>query len=451
MPQVKEVAKDVPNKDKTKGKFAKGMTKNMEKNAKAAKSELQKVKKKSGTADKPEVDKVRKAGAKAKAEKPEGKTAKGSVAEKPGSKKQPKLTEKTLQSHDNSQHGELTLDEKLQLMKEKGKDAVSLSGADFTRLNLRFTQTALAKLDPEIQQAWADASHGRGKVHKQHEILMVFAEDPKAGKHFLNRIQEVIQNKKVSTQSEWVSRKKLLADIDESEAEEMIQDGTLLVRKNPLNPRRLQYKSVTTTETEEQVKVKRISGVSNLEVTGDKMVGVMNKINNLKIRGGKQKVFSESSDEEELPGKKNRKDVVGGIPKDPKEPKDPAKKKIKLDQQSIDAIEEDDDEAVHELSQKLSSNMNSVVLSIKSLKLQFEHTMYATPAKLKDINNLIGQCENAKKKIDLVLVKNSATLKILKGAWDVYTATKSELSKLERIVQMEETCSTTRYSAKGKH
>ena len=145
-----------------------------------------------------------------------------------------------------------------------------------------------------------------------------------------------------------------------------------------------------------------------------------------------------------MPAKKNRGTA------NPKEPKDPAKKKVKLDQQSIDAIEEDDEDTVHELTQKLSSNMNTVVLSIKSLKLQFEHTMYATPAKVKDINNLIGQCENAKKKIDLVLVKNSASLKILKGAWDVYSATKSELSKLERIVHMEETCSTTKYRVKSK-
>ena len=244
-----------------------------------------------------------------------------------------------------------------------------------------------------------------------------------------------------------MSRNKLLADVDESEEEEMIQDGTLLVRKNPLNPRRLQYKSVTKTETEEQVKVKRLSGVSNLEIAGDKMVGVMNKMNHLKLKAGKHKVFSDSSDEEEMPAKKNRKDPAIVISKDPK---DPAKKKVKLDQQSIDAIEQDDEDTVHDLTQKLSSNMNSVVLSIKSLKLQFEHTMYATPAKVKDINNLIGQCENAKKKIDLVLVNNSASLKILKGAWEVYCATKSELSKLEKIVQMEETCSTTKYSVKGK-
>ena len=435
------MAKDVANKDKTKGKFAKGMAKDM---VKSSKAELDKVTKKSGKAAKPLVGKVKKEGANGKAEKPEGKSEKGSVAEKPGSKKQGKLTEKALHNHDSSQHSELTLDEKLDLMKEKGVDAVSLSGADFTKLNLRFTQTALGKMGPAIQQAWAEASQGRGKVQKQHEILTAFAEDPKGGKHFMNRIQEVIENKKVSTQSEWVSRKKLLADVDESEAEEMIQDGTLLVRKNPLNPRRLQYKSVTTTETEEQVKVKRISGVSNLEIEGDKMVGVMNKMNHLKLKAGKQKVFSDSSEEEEMPAKKNR-----GIA-NPKEPKDPAKKKVKLDQQSIDAIEEDDEDTVHELTQKLSSNMNTVVLSIKSLKLQFEHTMYATPAKVKDINNLIGQCENAKKKIDLVLVKNSASLKILKGAWDVYSATKSELSKLERIVHMEETCSTTKYSVKSK-
>ena len=309
------MARDVTNKDKTKGKFAKGIAKDM---GNTAKAKLQKLTKKSGNAAKTAVDKVKKKGANAKAEKPEGNSAKGSVAEKPGSNKQAKLTVKALHSHDNSQHGELTLDEKLDLMKEKGFDAVSLSGADFAKLNLRFTQTALGKMSPAIQQAWAEASQGRGKVQKQHEILTVFAEDPKGGKHFMNRIQEVIENKKISAQSEWVSRKKLLADLDESEAEEMIQDGTLLVRKNPLNPRRLQYKSATTKETEEQVKVKRLSGVSNLEIEGDKMVGVMNKMSHLKLKAVKNKVFSGSSDEEEMPVKKTRKDPPLPSPRTPR-------------------------------------------------------------------------------------------------------------------------------------
>ena len=65
-----------------------------------------------------------------------------------------KLTSEALASHDTSADtGALSLDDKLKLMSDKGFDALSLSGADFTKLNLRFTQTALQKLDPKIQQA----------------------------------------------------------------------------------------------------------------------------------------------------------------------------------------------------------------------------------------------------------------------------------------------------------
>ena len=73
VPQVIGVTKDMANKDKTK---------NMGKKANTAKAVLKKVDKKSGTAANPQVDKVKKEGAKTKAEKPEGKAAKGSVAKR---------------------------------------------------------------------------------------------------------------------------------------------------------------------------------------------------------------------------------------------------------------------------------------------------------------------------------------------------------------------------------
>lgn len=300
-------------------------------------------------------------------------------------------------------------------------------------------------------KAWKNAcSAGKGKVQQQHEILQIFAEDPLGGKHFLSRLQEVVQSRKTSVESEWVGRKKLLMDIDESEAEEMIEDGTLLVRKNPQNPRRLQYKKVVTREVEEMTKTRKISGFSNIEVTADKMTGIMNKLQQTAL--SKDKLFggcAGSSDDEDLvkvpKARKTPKD-----PKDPQEPKEPGKKKLKLDQPTVDSLDAEDEEGLMELTQKLSASMNAVSLAIKSFKIQFETTMYATPAKIKELKSLIDQCDSAKKKVDAAVVKGNVTVKAFKTSWEIYCVTKTELQKLEKIVAMDDVASTAKYSKAGK-
>ena len=65
-----------------------------------------------------------------------------------------KLTVEALADHDTKvDPAGMNLDDKLKMMRDKGFDAVTLSGADFTKLNLRFSQTALAKMDPQIKEA----------------------------------------------------------------------------------------------------------------------------------------------------------------------------------------------------------------------------------------------------------------------------------------------------------
>ena len=358
-----------------------------------------------------------------------------------------KLTSEALASHDTSADtGALSLDDKLKLMKDKGFDAVSLSGGDFTKLNLRFTQTALQKLDPKIQQAWKEASvAGEGKVHKQHEILQIFAEDPKCGNHFLTRMQAVEESRKVSVETEWASRKKLLLEIDESEAEEMIEDGTLLVRKNPINHRRLQYKRITTKECDETTKSRKTSGHSSVEVNAEKMTGIMNKLSQMdmkRVRG-----CADSSEEEGIvKNAKPRKE-----PKKLDDPKEPKEKKAKLDQKTIESLEETDEDAILELTQKLSASMNTVSLTIKNIKIQFEGTMYATPAKVKSLKTIIEQCDAAKKKVDHAVVVNKVTLKLLRTSWETFCQTKIELQKLEKIAQMEDDVASTKaWSKSGK-
>ena len=357
-----------------------------------------------------------------------------------GPEKPAKLTAKAILKQEPAS---LTLDEKMKLLAEKGSGAVQLSGSDFTKLNLRFTQTALAKMPPQIQEAWKEASVAKtGKQQKQHSILAIFAEHPAGGKHFLNRIYEIQQTKKNLTESEWVSRKLILQDMDESECEEMVEYGTLEVRKNPLNSRRLQYRKVTVKEIDEASKTKKTVGASSCELAGDKALGVMNAMDR-NFQSTKFKAM-ESSDEEidiqnKAPAKRPKPDPNPNIPK-----------KLKLDDAGLASLTDADFDTIAEMSRKLSTSMHGVVNLFKSQQLQFAQTMYATPAKTKELKLVLSELEENHKKLDVKVVKGQVSLKELKASFACWSNAKIELGKLEKIVMMDDTASTARYSARGK-
>lgn len=106
----------------------------------------------------------------------------------------------------NLEQDAMSLDDKIALMREKGAETVKLNGKDFTKLNLRFTQTALAKMGPVVQSAWADASKGRGKIAKQHDLLTIFAEHGIDAKNFVTKVKEFTEKQRVTVSKEWMSR-----------------------------------------------------------------------------------------------------------------------------------------------------------------------------------------------------------------------------------------------------
>jgi len=61
----------------------------------------------------------------------------------------------------------------------------------------------------------------------------------------------VTSSKSIKASKQWVSKKQILDEFSESEAEEMIHNGALEYRKNPLNPKRLQFRRVTVVEEDE--------------------------------------------------------------------------------------------------------------------------------------------------------------------------------------------------------
>jgi len=84
--------------------------------------------------------------------------------------------------------GDLSLDEKVALLRGNANADVQFSGREWSKLNLRFTQTALKKASPEAKAVWDTASGTglrEGRTHAQHTVLKAWAVDPSMTSHFL--------------------------------------------------------------------------------------------------------------------------------------------------------------------------------------------------------------------------------------------------------------------------
>lgn len=122
---------------------------------------------------------------------------------------------------------------------------VQFSRQEWQQLYNRFNQTGIKKLSGEAQKCWSElkTEQGRsGKKAKQQKMIKAWIIDPNDGKFFQSRLNSITAAKSIEQEEEWVSRKRILEEYDESEAEEMVRIGAMEVRKNPSNPKRHQFK-----------------------------------------------------------------------------------------------------------------------------------------------------------------------------------------------------------------
>ena len=76
--------------------------------------------------------------------------------------------------------------------------------------------------------------------------------DPSFGKPFVDLTMSVTRTDLHEKTSAWVSRKRLLEEYSESEADELVRCGSILTRQHSDNPRRLQFKLVQNVEKKQQ-------------------------------------------------------------------------------------------------------------------------------------------------------------------------------------------------------
>lgn len=139
----------------------------------------------------------------------------------------------------------MTLDEKMAMIKTKqDTTAAPLTPKDWKHINERFTQTTLAK-KPDAKKVWdriKEESVAGTKHTNQRRVLEAFLLDPSCGDFFLEQTQKLSFGRTVAKEATWMSRKQLLDIYDESEAEEMLENGSLQYRSNPKNDKRIQFR-----------------------------------------------------------------------------------------------------------------------------------------------------------------------------------------------------------------
>ena len=123
----------------------------------------------------------------------------------------------------------LSLEEKIQLWREKNKDAASdaeeepeLSHEEWQKVNGRF-KTAMNK-NQTAKDAWENASNlSKGNVQKaKRQAMVAWLMDPSFGKGFQQYIQTVSYDQRHTTTERPETFKQLLERYDEEEVEAMV-------------------------------------------------------------------------------------------------------------------------------------------------------------------------------------------------------------------------------------
>ncbi len=161
-----------------------------------------------------------------------------------------------------SMNDEMTLEEKMKMLKDSQNPenaSIVFSRQEWQKLYNRFNQTQIKSLSLEGQQAWQELKQTKGrsgKSSKMQGMIKAFIVDGGEGEFMRRRVDSIIQSATTTSTTEWVSHKAICQDYSDSELSEAIQTGEVTTRRNPKNPKRLQYKRERRID-KEQVKKQR--------------------------------------------------------------------------------------------------------------------------------------------------------------------------------------------------
>lgn len=320
---------------------------------------------------------------------------------------------------------------------------------------MRFSQTVLKKAAPEVQELWEGCSAGggrSGKIHKQHEILKAWVIDPSMGETFHTQVRELRMTESMAASEEWITKRQLLTEMDESEVDEMLELGTLEFKKNPLNPKRLLFKKTRVLKTKKVDSIKKISNHGSKKIEDEHQWSKLNKqLDNVNmdpklLKKDSKKIFSSlgcaepSESESENPTVQVKKKVMVRKPLSTSsghilDKEGGSTSSTKKDPMAM-TVEE-----CEAFAKTLGTQMEKNLVTLKSLLPQFKKTMFGTALKVKQIATLIEEAEAVKAKVNGIVIAQTKSLKqsreILVQAIEQNNSVKEQMSNLSKIVKMD--------------
>ena len=94
---------------------------------------------------------------------------------------------------------------------------------------MRCQQAMTTKAPSNAVQVWKNCKTNRQKK----DFTLGYLKDPNFKEKFFSAVQSIDAGEGLKRKYKWLSRKQLLAEMDESEAEEGIDNGSIITRGHP--------------------------------------------------------------------------------------------------------------------------------------------------------------------------------------------------------------------------
>jgi hypothetical protein len=256
----------------------------------------------------------------------------------------------------------------------------------------------------------------------------------------------------------------------ESEAEEMLEEGTLQTRKNPLNKKRLQFRALTTTEERECAKEKQLKSSGCQAITSGQFGG-LNKNLEKALMDEKTLKMSESGKFHKMLG-----DDSDNDDEEAAEPKAKAKAKGKAKAKAVvsllkgntkaKSLKDDDDEGEEEEEEetdpavppqpeepnheanakKLTGAMSRNLLSLGMFLNTFRGSDVATKPKIAKLQASFDEAGTAKSVLEGAIIHKAAPAKFAKYIKDCEEKNKTilaDIAMLKKVLSADDCASVT--------
>jgi hypothetical protein len=178
---------------------------------------------------------------------------------------------------------EMSLDTKMNLFKKGSLDEESFSKEDLHKISGKFAHARTRS--PVLEETYNAAVNSEGKIDRKKArfCMLTWLKKPHDLAACISSISALTGTEGGYKEMPWLSTKQLEDMFGKEEAEEMIEDGLVASRANPMNMKRLQYQVVQEKTYAEVKKQKTIESSQVSKVTGKAAKALEDSFNACKI------------------------------------------------------------------------------------------------------------------------------------------------------------------------